>query len=309
MTTARIPWRPFLRHRYRAHAQGWLCVAVGLLTAYYVELYAHEPLWAVLPASFIAAFFVVAVGVAVAALLRFPWWFLAPLTFVSMAFEWALRRLCKRPWRRAPQPRERFLSNPFSLWQRWRIRRQRRMHAKANPIAPTSPKGADPFRQGSNLAPARRAPSAWSATGCWDFALEAWEGHFQFWFFALPVGVTVWLWLVDGAPFWMAALVSLIFWLLLSLVGLVPLAAALVALLSSLLVGAGMTPRSRWAYVYRRWAESAQRQAEQAAAQAAAATDPQVMLTTPPPRPVRWSDWLVPLAIGLWIGNAWGNDG
>lgn len=148
----------------------------------------------------------------------------------------------------------------------------------------------------------------WSADGLWDYALEAFGGHLKFWFFFMPVAATSWFWLVEGEPFWLAALVSLIFWLLLSLVGLVPLAAALVALLSSLLVGAGMTPSSRWAYVHRRWQEAAQRQAEQAAAQAAAVTDPQVTVTLLPPRPVRWPDWLLPLAIGLWISHVWGND-
>ncbi|TXF10350.1 hypothetical protein [Pelomicrobium methylotrophicum] len=63
-------------------------------------------MWAVLPAAFIAAFFVVAVMVAVGALLRFPWWFLAPA--VSMGFEWALRALAKRPWRRVRPPGERW---------------------------------------------------------------------------------------------------------------------------------------------------------------------------------------------------------
>ncbi|MDF9392877.1 MULTISPECIES: hypothetical protein [Methylococcus] len=67
------------------------CASPSGLTGYYADLYAHEPLWAVLPASFIAAFFVVSVMVAGGAVLRFPWWFLAPMTLVSMACEGALR--------------------------------------------------------------------------------------------------------------------------------------------------------------------------------------------------------------------------
>lgn len=62
MATPRHLFPVFLRHRFRVHAQGWLRVGVGLLTAHFVELYAHEPLWAVLPAAFLAAFFVVALG-------------------------------------------------------------------------------------------------------------------------------------------------------------------------------------------------------------------------------------------------------
>ncbi len=100
MNTRSASFTAFLRHRYHGHVRGWLAIFVGWLWGYYIDQYAHEPLWAVLPAAYVGAFAVLAIGVAGAALLRFPWWFMAPLTFASMALEWALRKVLRRPWRR-----------------------------------------------------------------------------------------------------------------------------------------------------------------------------------------------------------------
>lgn len=126
MGTREPSFAAFRRHRYRAHMQGWLLLSLGVATVAYVPTLPNEPLWLAVPVAFLAAVFVVAIGVLAAGLLRFPWWLLAPLTFVSMAIEWGLRKVWHRPWCRRPQPSERFLSNPFALWQRRRLRRLRR---------------------------------------------------------------------------------------------------------------------------------------------------------------------------------------
>ncbi|PJF46088.1 MAG: hypothetical protein CUN48_15585 [Candidatus Thermofonsia Clade 3 bacterium] len=132
-------WRDFLRHRYRAHVQGWLVLAIGIVTLAYLDTMPQEPLWLALLASLLAAVFVVSVGVAAAALLRFPWWFLAPLATVSMAIEWGLRRLLNRPWRRRPQARSWALSNPFAWWQGRSLRKQREKRRSPTRLAPVIP--------------------------------------------------------------------------------------------------------------------------------------------------------------------------
>lgn len=131
------PLAAFLRHRYRAHVRGWLIAAVGVLTVAYVGTLPNEPWWLAWPASFLSALFVVSLGVLAAALLRLPWWLLAPWTLVSMAVEWTLRQLVHRPWQRRPQPRERWLGNPFAWWQRRRLRKLRR-RSQPPPAAATS---------------------------------------------------------------------------------------------------------------------------------------------------------------------------
>lgn len=264
-----------------------------------------------LPAAWIAAFFVVSVLVAVAAQLRFPWWFLAPFTLVSMALEWVLRKLFHRPWRRAPQPTERALSNPFALWQGWRIRRRRhKRKAQAQHLLRKNrlPKARQAWAW--QAASSRPPTDRWSADGLWDYVLEAMEGHLIFWLIALPVGAMLWFWLIEGHPFWVTAIVTLIFSLLLTLTGVIPLFAALAAFLTSLLLGVAMTPSSRWAYVLPRWQEAVQRMVQREAADAAAPLAAgQNTISSPPVTPVRKSNWLVPLAIGLWIGSTWGDDG
>lgn len=136
------------------------------------------------------------------------------------------------------------------------------------------------------------------------------EGHWIFWLIALPVGAMLWFWLIEGNPFWVTAIVTLVFSLLLTLTGVIPLVAALPAFLTSLLTGAAMTPSRRWAYVLPRWQVAAQRLAQREAADAAALLAvKQNTPSSPPASPVRKSNWLVPLAIGLWIGSAWGDEG
>lgn len=287
-------WRAFLRHRFRAHAEGWLCVAVGLLTGYFVELYAHEPLWAVVPASFLAAFFVVAMMAAVAALLRFPWWFLAPLTAVSMVIEWGLRRLFKRPWRRTPLPRERLLSNPFALWQGRRLRRLRRQRSSRPPAAQVIPFPQVRYVPRGPSSP--RAPT-WSAEGLGIYVLEAFEGHWRFWIFSAPVWIMLWLWLVDGEMFVVALILAVLLWLIGSFALIIPLAAAILALVSALLVGAGLTPLQRYAEVHHL--------AEIRVAEAQIKTEC-TQTASAGKQPMHWV-W--PLLLGLWIGHAWGDDG
>ena len=153
MSKRLTPFVAFLRHRYRAHMHGWLAILLGLLWGYYIDLHWHEPLWAVVPVAFVGAFFVVSVGVAVAALLRAPWWLFAPAVLVSMSFEWMVRKVARRPWRRRPQPHEPWLSNPFALWAGRRLRRPA-VHA-----CPHEGASAHPCVSHRTCGPARAAPS------------------------------------------------------------------------------------------------------------------------------------------------------
>lgn len=288
-------WRAFVRHRYHAHMQGWLAVAVGLLWGYYIDLYAHEPLWAVLPAAFLAAFFVVAVLVAVAAVLRFPWWGLAPLAFASMAIEWVLRRLLKRPWRRRPQPRERALSNPFALWQGWRMKRQRRARAASPVQAPAPQAVVIPFPIATTSHRMRSRPAcgeaSWSGVG--EYLAEAFESHWKFWVYSSPLWIGLWLWLIEDMPFWAAAIVAIVVSLIFSVLLVIPLLAALLALVSTLLFAAGMTPQ--------------QRIKAAATLRLVHAAEAERVAPTPTPAAQK-SNWIWPLLIGLWIGQAWGDD-
>lgn len=292
------PSAAFLRHRYRAHVQGWLAILLGLLWGYYIDLYWHEPLWVVVPVAFIGAFFVVAVGVAVAALLRVPWWLLAPLTFVSMVCEWGWRRWLGRPWHRRPQPREPGLSNPFALWQRWRLLRLRRARARARVQAQVI---AFPATRASRSPPpaARQQPMrpSWSPQGLGSYVGEVFEQHWLFWMFTAPVAITLWFWLVEDQMFLVALILGVLLWLLGSVILVIPVAAALLALASSLIVGAGLTPLQRQAVVQHAVAERALR------AQAWAAS-----VELPTTSASRRGSWIWPLLLGLWIGSAWGKD-
>lgn len=295
MSERLTPFAAFLRHRYRAHVQGWLMLGVAGLAGYYVSLFPHEPLWLLMPVAFIVAFFVVAIGVVVAAMLRIPWWLLAPLAFLSMAVEWAWRQRGHRPWRRQPQPREPFLSHPFALWQRRRLRRLRRERARARAGAAII---AWPAARATRTAPrvARHRPGrpSWSAQGLGSYLGEVFEQHWVVWMLAAPVAVTLWFWLVEDQMFLVALILGVLLWLIGSVILVIPLAAGLLALASALAVGAGLTPPQRQAVVQHAAAQRA------AWAQAAAAT--------PPSAPPRRGSWVWPLLIGLWIGSAWGAD-
>lgn len=294
MDTREPSFAAFLRHRYRAHVQGWLLLTLGVATVAYVPTLPNEPLWLAVPVAFLAAVFVVAIGVLAAGLLRFPWWLVAPLTFVSMAIEWGLREVWHRPWCRRPQPWERFLSNPFALWQRRRLRRRRtsqRTGAEVIPLpqarlAAPVPRVASP--------PARRP--AWSAVGLGAYMAEVFVPHWIFWIFSAPVGIMLWLWLVDDQMFIVALILAVLLWFLGSVALLIPIAAALLALASAFFIGAGLTPPQRHVAVQHAIAARA------AQAQATAATS---MSSAPQPRR---GNWVWPLLLGLWIGSAWGGD-
>lgn len=290
-------WRAFLRHRFRAHVQGWLAIAVGLLWGYYLDLYWHEPLWLSLPTTYLAAFFVVALGVVIAAVLRFPWWLMAPLCFVSMAGEWALRWLSQRPWTRSPQPRERCLSNPFALWQGWRAKRGPRRVRETSHGNPSRPQGAVviPFPAGGTSHRMRtrleRPGSSWDSMG--EYIAATFEGHWIFWVLSAPVWFWLWLWLVEDMGLWTALIAAMIAAFALTILLVIPLLAALLALLSTLLIAAGMTPRQRLE-------AAASLRPTQAAQTEALAAAPQPAAQKP--------HWIWPLLIGIWIGDVLGND-
>ncbi|TSE27812.1 hypothetical protein [Tepidimonas aquatica] len=291
----RSPLAAFLRHRYRAHVQGWLLASVGAITVAYVGTLPNEPPWLAWPASFLSALFVVSLVVALSALLRLPWWLWMPLTLASMAVEWALRQLLHRPWRRRPQPRERWLSNPFAWWQRRRLSRLRRPRKTGRPAASVIPfpRAAVPKAQAREFTRAPCQP-AWSADGLFTYVVEAFGDHWTLWMISAPLWILLWLWLIADQTFLVALFLTLILSFVGNLLLVIPLAAAVLALATTLLVGAGMTPLARQAAVAR-W--QAQRAMPVHTAQA----------HTPPP-PSQPIHWVWPLLLGLWIGQAWGKD-
>ncbi|MGB9577729.1 MAG: hypothetical protein ACPL3S_00510 [Halothiobacillaceae bacterium] len=276
-------------------------MAVGLLTGYYVENNAHEPLWLMLPASFVAAFFVVAVMVAAAALLRFPWWLLAPLTAISMAFEWALRRIFDRPWQRRRKPRTPFLSNPFAWWQRRRLR-QRRRSQQVSRIAVRPQAIVLPFPKTPKVkaSPRLEVPQAPLGASVLDYVLEVFDAHLIFWMFAIPVGVFFWLWLGEAVGFFLALIIT--FLLTVIFMPFIGLAAAVLAGFSATLVGLGLTPQQRYKAI-------AQSRPLQVVMPPPKPSQP-MQAPTPAAAPAASGNrWLWPLLIGLIIGNAWGDDG
>lgn len=291
------PFAAFLRHRYRAHVQVWLMLGVAGLAGYYISLSPQEPLWLLVPVAFIVAFFVVSVWVATAALLRVAWWLLAPLTFLSMTAEWGWRRWRGRPWHRRPQPREPWLSNPFALWQRRRLRRLRRERVRAREQAQVIAFPATrAFR--SPLRAVRQPPArpSWSPQGLGGYIGEVFAQHWTFWLLTAPAWITLWFWVIEDQMFLVALILGVLLWLLGSVILVIPIAAGLLALVSSFLAGAGLTPLQRQAVVQHAAAERALRR--QAAAAVAAPTAP----------PHRRGSWVWPLLLGLWIGSAWGQD-
>lgn len=116
----------------------------------------------------------------------------------------------------------------------------------------------------------------------------------MFWIFSAPVGITLWFWWVEDQMFVVALILGLLLWFLGSVALLIPIAAAILALVSAFFVGAGLTPLQRHAEV--------QHSIAARAAQAAAATP------MPSAPQTQRGNWVWSLLLGLWIGSAWGGD-
>lgn len=117
------------------------------------------------------------------------------------------------------------------------------------------------------------------------------------WMFSAPLWIMLWLWLIEDQMFIVALILALILWLLGSFVLIIPIAAALLALVSAFLVGANLTPLQRQLAVHH-FAEI-----RAAGAQNTATGTHKAPAGRQPPR------WVWPLLLGLWIGHAWGDDG
>lgn len=113
----------------------------------------------------------------------------------------------------------------------------------------------------------------------------------MFWYAASFMAGWLWLWLGGDTGFWVAGILAGVLWLMFSIIPLLILSCGLLALFSASLIGAWMKPQDRLAAAVR----AIERRAAFAKARHA--------------RPARTTgDWLLPLAIGLLIGSAWGDD-
>ncbi|AUM01346.1 hypothetical protein B4966_15165 [Rhodocyclaceae bacterium] len=137
----------------------------------------------------------------------------------------------------------------------------------------------------------------WRAEGLGEYVVEAFSGHWRFWFGSALVGIWMWLWLMEDMGFWLGGALAFLIWFLLTISLVIPLLAALAALLSTLLLGFGLSPEER-----RAWVEEIRSQRPPPVAQGNALSTPS------PPSAPRARNWLVPLLIGWWIGSSWGRD-
>lgn len=148
--------------------------------------------WAYGLACFVAAAVVVGALVGLAALLRVPWWLLAPFCLLSLALEAAWRKLAHRPWQRRPAPRRWYLSNAVAVWQRWaleRRRRARRTRRSDGARHEAALHACSPQRPTARVLPFP-APAG---IGVVEYALEAWEGYFLVWYVTGFTGLGLWL--------------------------------------------------------------------------------------------------------------------
>ncbi|MDM7463809.1 MAG: hypothetical protein P3W95_009195 [Tepidimonas taiwanensis] len=324
-----FPWRRFLRRRFPVHAEGWV--------------YAQVPLWwgALLldpaPGVTVDVFYALAclivagevVGalVGLAALLRFPWAALLPFCVLSMAVEaWWLRwrGTC---WRdHMPQRKRWYLANPVAWWQGWwlkEVRIERRaqralqcqrgaaasnqtalgVHAQSstpgsapvdNPCSVAFHASARARRHTARPEPDVPGPSAF------DYAFDHFEPYMTFWY---GLGfLALWAYVASSDQLgWLGGLfIALLLYGLASVTYVAFIPCAILGLASAWIVGAGLSPQQREAARPRYCASDA--------AGAAPPPEPVGPPVAPPARPRSATSWLLPLAIGLWIGSAWGDD-
>jgi hypothetical protein len=134
----------------------------------------------------------------------------------------------------------------------------------------------------------------WSADGLGKYVVEAFSGHWRFWFGSALVAIWMWLWLMEDMGFWLGGVLAFLIWFLLAISLAIPLLAALAALLSTLLLGLGLSPEER-----RAWAEEIRAQRPPPVAEENALSTPS------PPTAPHACNWLAPLLIGWWIGSSY----
>ena len=287
-------WRVFLRHRFPAHAKGWVYAQVGALTIYYLATLPHELDVVFFMASFVAALVVVGSLLGIATVLRFPWWGQLPFCLLSMAGEMALRHIYHRPWSRVTVRRERCIANPIAHWQYCKYVRHRKAPRQALLAAQEKRWEMTHRMQKSSTA------SDSLGMGVFEYAFEKMESHVLFWYWAGFLGCWLWLWLADERGFVAALIIAFVLWLVGTVSFVLLIACGLMAFLSGLLLGAGRTPAERLAEVKAGWALQSEELAH------LVPPDSSQRQQAPQQRSSR--GWILPLVIGLWIGSAWGKD-
>lgn len=326
-----FPWRRFLRRRFPAHAEGWVYAQVPL---WWVALLLDPAPGATVDALFAVLALPVAVGmvgalVLLAALLRFPWALLLPFCVLSMAVEaWWLQRRGAW-WRDRTLQRKRwYLANPVTWWQGWwlkEVRLERRaqralqrrhgaaaavgnqtslgVHAQSstpgsapvdNPCSVASLARARALRQPARPEPGFPGPSAL------DYAFDHFEPYMTFWY---GLGfLALWAYVASSDQLgWLGGLfIALLLYGLASVTYVAFIPCAILGLASAWIVGAALSPQQR----------EAARPRYRVSDTAGAVPPPDSMAppVAPPARPRPATSWLLPLAIGLWIGSAWGDD-
>ncbi len=324
-----FPWRRFLRRRFPAHAEGWVYAQVPL---WWVVLLLDPAADATVDVFYALACLIVAAGIVgalvlLAALLRFPWAVLLPFCVLSMAVEaWWLQRRGAR-WRdSAPQRKRWYLANPVAWWQGWwlkevRIERraQRALQCQRGAAAgnqtglgvhaqPSAPRSAPVdnhrgtvfhARARSRRQPERPEPDI-PGPSALDYAFDHFEPYMTFWY---GLGfLALWAYVASSDQLgWLGGLfIALLLYGLASVTHVAFIPCAVLGLLSAWIVGAALSPQQREAARPRYRAPDA--------AGAAPPPEPVVPPVAPTGRPRPATSWLLPLAIGLWIGSAWGDD-
>lgn len=297
-TPSPFPWRRFLRRRFPIHAESWVYAQVPL---WWAALIMDAPPTAEVDALYAIVAFVVAAGLVgalagLAVLLRFPWWLLVPFCLLSMGVEGLWRKLAHRPWQRKPVPRRWYFSNAVALWQGWGLKNrrwQRRLSRQTTAcFARFHAAVASTWRRLDRPRPANvvRLPPP-PDSGLMDYVFTVLGAHVGFWYAVSFVGAWIYFAANERLDWLLAFIVTMVLFIAGTVFPVLPLVLGAVALLSALIVGLALSPIER-----------AQR----------------VRLMQPPPTEggeytpkttQRAPNWLLPLALGLWIGSAWGDDG
>ncbi|WP_127478486.1 hypothetical protein [Sulfurivermis fontis] len=289
-----FPWRVFLRRRFPVHAEGWVYAQVPL---WWTALLFDPAAGLAVDAFYALACLFVAAGVAgalvlLAALLRFPWWLLMPPCLASMGAEALWRKLVARPWTRHPMRKRWYLSNAVALWQWWDIKAQRRLRQlfRRRPAWSLQP-SATPLSERQRevrIQPATvvRFPDP-PGSGLLDYAFTVLAGHVMFWYVVSFVGTWIYFAWDEQTDWLLAFFIALVLFVAGTVFMLLPIVLGGVALISALLVGSMLPPVER--------------------ARTVRALQP----PAPPPAQQlkaieRLTNWLLPLALGLLIGSAWG---
>ncbi|WP_303783510.1 hypothetical protein [Azovibrio restrictus] len=292
---SRFPWRRFLRRRFPAHAEGWVYAQIPL---WWLALLLDPAPGATVDALYAVLALPVAVGmvgalVLLAALLRFPWWLLLPLCLASMGAEALWRKLARRPWRPEAVRCRWYLSNAVAVWQYWELKNRRWQRRLSRHTA----KSFASFRAATALhRPARPRPANVLRlppppdSGLMDYISTVLGAHALFWFAVSFVGAWVYFAADEQLDWLLAFIMATILFIAGSVFLVLPVVLGTVAFVSALIVGLMRSPIER--------------------ARTVRALQP------PTPKAVEHdqspakqsSNWLLPLALGLLIGSAWGTE-